>query len=156
MPWENLGSLAPSVVQWRTYKGASPLASGAAVFRVTPKSLSPGVVFRTYALVRFRSVQNGKEIITPARKVYPRPGTMVIDADIPREVRGSGVKWFPQVKKQVYRRFIGSTNDGRWLLEIEHLVRVNPPAELAGDNDTVPFADREDITVDITDVFGFD
>jgi hypothetical protein len=49
---------------------------------------------------------------------------MVIEADIPRELRGSEILWFPQVKKEVYRRFIGSTNDGQWLLQIEHLVEA--------------------------------
>lgn len=123
MVWESLGTIAPSVAEWRTYLGASPLATGTALFRVTPKALSTGVIFRTYALVRFRSVQDGEEIVTRARRVYPRDETMVIDAEIPPELRGTGIMWFPQVKKEVYRRFIGSTNDGSWLLEIQHLVK---------------------------------
>lgn len=122
MPWESLGTIAPISGEWRTFQGASPPATGAAVFRVTPKSLGVGVIFKTYALVRFRSVQDGEEIVTRTQRVYPRAESMVIEADIPKELRGSEVQWYPQVKKQVYRNFIGSTNDGSWLIEIEHLL----------------------------------
>ena len=156
MPWRSLGVIAPQSSGWRNFQAATPPAAGAAVFRVTPKNLSVGVIFRTYALVRFRSVQEGKEIVTRARRVYPRAESMVIEADIPREVRGAGVQWFPQVQKMVYRNFIGSTNDGKWVLEIEELVRVAGPFELAADNDTIPYWDREDTTMDVTDVFGID
>lgn len=121
MTWENLGTIAPIVGEWRTYAAASPAATGAAVFRVTPKNLGVGVIFKTYALVRFKSDQNGVETVTKARRVYPRAESMVIEADIPAELRGEGILWFAQVKKQVYRNFIGSTNDGSWLIEIEHL-----------------------------------
>ncbi len=147
MTWESLGTIAPSVSEWRTFLGASPLASGSAVFRVMPKNLGVGVVFRTYALVRFRSVQDGEEIVTRARRVYPRPEPMVIEADIPRELRGEGVQWFPQVKKEVYRRFVGSTNDGTWLLEIQHLVTdYFPPPE---------FIEIDEQLDDITDTIDF-
>ncbi|MFQ4134763.1 hypothetical protein PGN35_000415 [Nodosilinea sp. PGN35] len=156
MPWRSLGAIQPRVSGWRDYRPATPPAAGAAVFRVSPKNLSVGVIFRTYALVRFRSVQEGREIVTRARRVYPRPEPMVIDAEIPREVRGTGVQWVPQVMKMVYRNFIGSTNDGKWVLEVEEFVRTAAPPELAADNDTTPYWDREDTTLDVTDVLGFD
>lgn len=154
--WRSLGVIAPSVSEWRTFQAATPLASGAAVFRVTPKNLSVGVIFRTYALVRFKSVQDGETIVTRARRIYPRPDSMVIEAEIPREVRGSGIQWRPEVKKETYRRFIGSSNDGRWSLEIEEFVRVIEGfSELQFDSETTTI-DREDLTMDITNAEGID
>jgi hypothetical protein len=121
MAWESLGVIAPNTGEWLTYQAAYTAASGAAVFRVTPRDLGLGVIFRTYALVRFKSEQGGVETVTRARRVYPRDEAMVIEADIPGELRNGAIPWFPQVKKSVYRRFIGSTNDGHWRIEIEHL-----------------------------------
>lgn len=156
MPWQPLGVVAPKLKEWRAFSGATPLAAGAAVFRVTCKNLGVGVIFKTYALVRFRTNQDGEVFYTQARRIYPRAESLVIEADIPREVRGTGLSWRPEVQKVVRRNFRGRSPEPSFLVEIDHLIRVNPPPELAGDNDTMPFADREDITVDITDVFGFD
>jgi hypothetical protein len=121
MAWESLGEIAPASGEWRTYPGVTPPASGAAVFRITPRNLSTGVIFKPYALLRFYSVQNGVDTVTRARRVYPRPESMVVEAEIPNELRDGVVQWFPQIKKEVYRRFIGSTNDGLWTIEVEHL-----------------------------------
>lgn len=147
MAWQSLGTVAPAVREWRSFSGAEPLQSGAAVFRVMPKNLGVGVIFRTYGLVRFRSVQDGEEIVTPARRVYPRPEPMILQADIPQELRGGGRLWFPQVKKEIYRNFIGSTNDGSWLLEVQHLVTdYLPPPE---------FIEIEEDLDNITDTLDF-
>lgn len=156
MPWESLGTLAPKLAVWRTFSGATPLASGAAVFRVTPKNLGVGAIFKTYALVRFKTTQDGKTFVTRARRIYPRAESMVIEAEIPREVRGSGLKWWPEVQKVVYRNWRGRSNEPSWLIEIEHLVRDQVAPILAADNDTTPYWDREDTSMDITDVLGFD
>ncbi|PZO33995.1 MAG: hypothetical protein DCF17_21095 [Shackletoniella antarctica] len=154
MPWLSLGSLAPKLNVWRAYSSASPLASGEAVFRVTPKNLGVGVIFKSYALVRFSTIQEGKTIVTPARRVYPRAETMVIEADIPREVRGGGQQWRPEVQKRIYRNFRGRSPEPAYLIEIEHLVRAEVPFELGSDSNTSPFWDREDITMDITNAAG--
>lgn len=156
MPWVSLGSVAPKLAVWRAFSSAAPLASGAAVFRVTPKNLGVGAIFKTYALVRFKTVQDGDEFVTRARRIYPRAESMVIEAEIPREVRGTGLYWRPEVQKLVYRNWRGRSSEPSWLIEIEHLVRDPMPPILAADNDTTPYADREDTTVDITDVFNFD
>jgi hypothetical protein len=156
MPWQSLGTVAPKLKVWRAYSGATPTAAGAAVFRVTPKNLGVGVIFKTYALVRFRTTQDGETFYTRARRVYPRDESLIIDAEIPREVRGSGLQWRPEVQKVIYRNFRGRNPEPSFLIEIEHLVRAETPPILAADNDTTPYADREDTTVDITDVFNFD
>ncbi|MGG6241861.1 hypothetical protein ACQ4N7_24825 [Nodosilinea sp. AN01ver1] len=156
MPWQTLGTLAPKLKAWRSYTGATPNSTGAAVFRVTPKNLGVGVIFKSYALVRFRTTQDGLPVYTKARRIYPRAETLVIDAEIPRELRGGGVQWWPEVKKCVYRNFRGRNPEPSYLIEIEHLVRAETPPILAADNDTIPYADREDTTVDITDVLNFD
>jgi hypothetical protein len=156
MSWQSLGTVAPKLGEWRAYAGATPLAAGAAVFRVTCKNLGVGVIFKSYALVRFRTNQDGEVFVTQARRIYPREEALVIDADIPREVRGSGLIWRPEVKKMVYRNFRGRNPEPAFLVEVDHLVREAPPPTLAADNDTTPYADREDTTVDITDVFNFD
>ncbi|MEA5447326.1 hypothetical protein VB780_02015 [Leptolyngbya sp. CCNP1308] len=156
MPWQSLGTVAPKLKVWRAYSGATPTTAGEAVFRVTPKNLGVGVIFKTYALVRFRTTQDGETFYTRARRVYPRAESLVIDADIPREVRGSGLQWRPEVQKVIYRNFRGRNPEPAFLIEIEHLVRPDVPFELAADNDTVPFWDREDTTMDVTDVLGID
>lgn len=156
MSWQALGTVAPKLREWRSYAGATPLAAGAAVFRVTCLNLGVGVIFKSYALVRFRTNQGDENFVTQARRIYPRAEALVIDADIPREVRGTGVQWRPEVLKVVYRNFRGRNPEPAFLVKIEHLIRENPPATLSSDNDSVPFYDREDISMDITDVFGFD
>lgn len=156
MSWQSLGTVAPKLGSWRAFAGATPLAAGAAVFRVTCKNLGVGVIFKSYALIRFRTNQDGEVFVTQARRIYPRAESLVIDADIPREVRGSGLSWRPEVQKIVYRNFRGRNPEPSFLVEVEHLIRENPPATLAADNDSVPFYDREDVSMDITDVFGFD
>lgn len=156
MPWVSLGSVAPKLSVWRPYSAATPLASGAAVFRVTPKNLGVGAIFKTYALVRFKTVQDGETFVTRARRIYPRAESMVVEAEIPREVRGSGIQWRPEVQKVVYRKWRGRNQEPSWLIEIEHLIRDEVPPILASDNDTTPYWDREDTSMDITDVLGFD
>ncbi|WOD37374.1 hypothetical protein [Nodosilinea sp. E11] len=156
MPWQGLGVVAPKLKVWRAYSGAAPLAAGNAVFRVTCKNLGVGVIFKTYALVRFRTNQDGETFYTTAKRIYPRAESLVIQADIPREVRGTGILWRPEVQKVVYRNFRGRSPEPAFLVQIEHLAREAGPPPLAADNDTHPYADREDTTVDITDVFNFD
>lgn len=156
MPWQSLGTVAPKLKLWRTFSGVAPVSTGAAVFRVTVKNLGVGVIFKSYALIRFRTTQDGETFYTQARRVYPREESLVIDADIPREVRGSGLQWRPEVKKMVYRNFRGRNPEPSYLIEIEHLVRDPTPPILATDNDTTPYWDREDTTLDITDVLNFD
>lgn len=156
MPWQSLGTVAPKLKVWRVYSGAAPISSGAALFRVTAKNLGVGVIFKSYALVRFRTTQDGETFYTRARRVYPRAESLVIDAEIPREVRGSGVQWRPEILKMVYRNFRGRNPEPAYLIEIEHLVRDETPPILASDNDTTPYWDREDTSMDITDVLGFD
>lgn len=156
MPWQSLGVVAPKLKEWRPFSGATPLAAGAAVFRVTCKNLGVGVIFKSYALVRFRTNQDGETFYTSARRIYPRVEALVIEADIPREVRGTGRLWRPEVQKVVYRNFRGRNPEPAFLVEIDHLVREAIPFELASDNNTVPYYDREDTSMDVTDVFGID
>ncbi|MGB3199877.1 MAG: hypothetical protein WBA99_03185, partial [Nodosilinea sp.] len=91
MPWKTLGVLAPGLQTWRTFQPATPLAAGAAVFRIRPSAFEPGHKFKTYALVRFMATIDGVPTYTPTRRVYPRSEPIIMEAPIPREVRGSGV-----------------------------------------------------------------
>lgn len=156
MAWQSLGTVAPALKTWRAFGGVAPNSTGSAVFRVTPKNLGVGVIFKTYALVRFRTTQDGETFYTKARRVYPRNESLVIDAEIPREVRGSGLQWRPEVQKRVYRNFRGRSPEPSFLIEIEYLVRAEVPPILASDNDTTSYWDREDTSMDITDVIEFD
>jgi hypothetical protein len=134
MTWQSLGTVAPSLTEWRAFDGVAPTAAGGAVFRATPKSLGVGVIFKTYALVRFRSTQDGETFYTPSKRVYPREESLLIDAEIPNEVRGEGLIWRPEVKKVVYRNFRGRNPEPTFLIEIEHLVEaVTDPVFVALD-----------------------
>jgi hypothetical protein len=156
MPWLSLGVLAPGLLNWRTFRAAKPLAAGAAVFRVRPSAIEPGHKFKTYALVRFKAVIDGDLIYTPTRRIYPRSEPIVIEAPIPREVRGSGVEWRPEILKKIYRNFRGRNPEPKWRIEIEEFVRVNVAiSELQFDSELTTI-DREDLTMDITNVEGID
>lgn len=124
MSWQSLGTVAPSINEWRAFDGAVPTAVGAAVFRATPKDLGVGVIFKTYALVRFRSTQEGDTVFTPSKRVYPREESLIIEAEIPKALRGEGLIWRPEVKKVIYRNFRGRNPEPTFLIEMEHLVEA--------------------------------
>ena len=148
--------LSPGLLNWRTFRAAKPLASGAAVFRVRPSGLEPGHRFKTYALVRFKATIDGVPTYTATRRVYPRSEPVIIEAPIPREVRGSGVEWRPEILKKIYRNFRGRNPEPKWRIEIEEFVRVNEGlSELQFDSELTTI-DREDLTMDITNAEGID
>lgn len=156
MPWRSLGVLAPALKDWRTFRAATPLASGAAVFRVRPSGFEPGHKFKTYALVRFRARIEGLDTYTLTRRIYAYSEPIVMEAPIPREVRGAAVQWRPEILKKIYRNFRGRNPEPKWRIEIEEFVRVSEAiSELQFDSDTTTI-DREDLTMDITNAEGLD
>lgn len=116
MGWINLGIKTPQLGEVTYY---SPSANGT-TFRFTPGNLGGFAAFKTYCLVRMYWAEGVKDMVTRARRIYPREGSFIWDFPIPEQlVPTGGVVWYPIVEKFVYWKWRGRSQEPAWTLQIE-------------------------------------
>jgi hypothetical protein len=114
--WINLGTQQLALDQWVSF---TPSINGE-TFRFTPTNLADYPAFKTYALVRMAWADGVNVNHTQPRRIYPRPEPIIIDFEIPLEIKAAGgLVWYPQANKQIYYRWRGRSQEPPWGLLIE-------------------------------------
>lgn len=130
MPWQSLGEVAPKLTEWREY---APTAQDVTnpieglIYRFTPGNLSPGDKFKSFALVRFRFDDMQTESFTRSFRIYPYPGSVIQVVPIPPGMSIFPFSWIPQVRKFVYPRWRGRSDEPAWTVKVEDFFA--PPDE---------------------------
>jgi len=117
MPWLDLGTKSLVLNEWIYF---DPSVNGE-TFRFTPGNLQDYRFFKSYALVRLSWVDGEDILYTRAQRIYPRPESLVLDFPIPQDIKDSigGLVREVEVKKIIYRNWIGRSNEPSWTLKIE-------------------------------------
>lgn len=119
--WEKVGETISPYDQWQRFGEIHPVISGQ--YRVKFSSANINLV-RSFAWIR--TVYLGS-LVSPARRIYPKPEPMRLAFPIPNEYLSVGIKTqqFEILKK--FRRY--QSRDSVWGLSIEQLITENLDSE---------------------------
>lgn len=121
MPWNDLGTVTPSLTSWTEYSPSvipeNPIEG--TTYRITPVNLAAGDRFATYCLLRFRYDDGTTESVTRSIRVYPYPEPVIQTVPIPLVVSINPFSWIPQIRKFVYPRFRGRSGESAWAVRVE-------------------------------------
>lgn len=120
MPWISLGTETLRLNEWVFF---TPSVNGE-TFRFTAGNLLDFPTFKTYALVRLSWVDGSTTCYTESKRIYPRPEPLVIDFPIPQDIKEAigGLVRYVEVKKCIYYRWRGRSQEPAWTLTVEDYV----------------------------------
>lgn len=118
--WIEVGTKILVLNDWLLYD--SPVFGES--FRFSPGNLQHYQFFKTYAVVRLSWLDGDDQIFTESKRVYPRPEKLVLDFPIPQDIKDTagGLVRYIWVKKRIYYRWRGRSNEPPWTLKIEDYV----------------------------------